>query len=168
LNTTEEIARILLDHKAKQILDIMICKENLRFRCRRCATFCCKLGGPNLTKRDVQRIRKAGYSCEEFAAPFKGGSDSLSTFISSLKCKEDGSCIFLKPDSEKGNYECSIYDCRPALCRLYPFGFFQTDFQSIVLRLIPCCMGLNSSDGELVDEQFIVNLLHDAVWDLTV
>ena len=51
LEPNEEIARILLDPKTKQILGITIYEENLGFKCRRCATFCCKLGGPKLTKR---------------------------------------------------------------------------------------------------------------------
>lgn len=162
-----EIARILLDPKTKQILNITICEENLRFECRRCATFCCKLGGPKLTNKDIQRIEHARYSAKEFVDSFKGRSNFSSTFLGSLKSKEDGSCVFLKFNWEEGNYECSIYDFRPALCRLYPFDFQKINSKSIVLRLIPCCMGLNNPDGEFVNERFIVSFLLDAIFDVT-
>lgn len=161
METNEEIARILLNPETKQILDIALYRKNLRFKCKRCAIFCCKLGGPKLTKSDAERIERIGYSEEEFMIPIEGGTDCSSPFLGSLKAKEDGSCIFLKSDSE-----CSIYDHRPTLCKLYPFEVFRIDFQSVVLRLVPCCTGLNSPDGELVDEQFIVNSLLDARVDL--
>ena len=163
----EEIARIFLDPKTRQILDITICEEHVRFECQRCATFCCKLGGPKLTKKDIQRIEQAGCSAKEFFAPFKGRSKSSSTFQGSLKSREDGSCVFLTFNPEKGNLKCSIYDSRPALCRLYPFDFEKINSKSIVLRLIPCCRGLNNPDGELVDERFIVSNMLDAIFDLT-
>ncbi|MFQ5758514.1 MAG: YkgJ family cysteine cluster protein, partial [Candidatus Bathyarchaeia archaeon] len=159
MEPNEEIARILLDPETKQILDITIYEENLRFGCRRCATFCCRLGGPKLTKKDIERIVKAGYEVREFFVPFKGESECSPTFLGSLKSIEDSSCIFLRFNPEKGNYECSIYDFRPALCRLYPFDFYKTNSHSLVLRLIPCCMGLNNPDGELVNERFIVSSL---------
>jgi len=84
-----------------------------------------------------------------------------------LKNKEDGSCIFLKFKAEKNRYECLIYDFRPALCRLYPFDFDWISPDTIVLRFIPCCRGLNNHDGESVDEEFItihlVNTLLEAI-----
>ena len=162
-----EIVRIFFDPKTRQILDITICEEHARFECQRCATFCCKLGGPKLTKKDIQRIEQAGYSPRKFLNPFKGRSNRSSTFQGSLKSRDDGSCVFLEFDPERGNYECSIYDSRPALCRLYPFDFEKIDSKSIVLRLIPCCRGLNNPDGELVDERFIVSHMLDAIFDLT-
>ncbi|MDV0445885.1 hypothetical protein MmiAt1_14860 [Methanimicrococcus sp. At1] len=41
----------------------------------------------------------------------------IHTFGWMLQKKKDGSCIFLDPSSQK----CLIYDCRPGLCRTYPF-----------------------------------------------
>ena len=159
MEPNEEIARILLDPKIKQILEITICEENLRFECRRCATFCCKLGGPKLTKKDIERIEQAGYNTKEFLDSFKGGSEEPPTFLGSLKSMEDGSCIFLRFNPERENYSCVIYDSRPALCRLYPFDFQRKDPQSLMLRLIPCCKGLSTQNGALVDERFILDLL---------
>jgi Fe-S-cluster containining protein len=89
-------------------------------------------------------------SCE-----FKG----LPIMMGDLKNREDGSCVFLKSDVMEDRYVCSIYDFRPALCRLYPFDFEWAGSNIIVLRLIPCCRGLNLPDGDLVDEEFIVNHL---------
>jgi Fe-S-cluster containining protein len=77
----------------------------------------------------------------------------------SLKNREDGACIFLKFDAKQNRYECSIYGFRPILCRLYPFDFDLVGPNSIVLKFIPCCRGLNNPDGELVDEGFITNNL---------
>lgn len=166
LKLNEEVAKIVLNSMGKQILDIIVYEENLRFECRRCATFCCKLGGPKLTKKDIKHITQTGYKAREFLVPFKGGSEGLPTFLGSLKSKEDGSCIFLKFSPEKGIYECSIYDFRPALCKLYPFDFYKINSQSILLKLIPCCRGLDNSEGELVNEGFIVDSLLDAIFDL--
>jgi Fe-S-cluster containining protein len=90
---------------------------------------------------------------------FKG----LPVMCGSLKSKRDGSCVFLRFDVEDDCYECSIYDSRPALCRLYPFDFDRVGSNSVVLKFIPCCRGLNNPDGELVDEEFINNHLLDAL-----
>jgi Fe-S-cluster containining protein len=85
-----------------------------------------------------------------------------------LKNKEDGSCIFLKFDAKEKRYACSIYDFRPALCRLYPFDFDWVGSNVIVLKLIPCCRGLNLPDGDLVDEEFIANHLLGSLLEIMV
>lgn len=161
---SENLARITINLETKQIIDLSLHQKHLRFKCGRCATFCCKLGGPKLTRKDIERIKQAGYDMKDFFEPvlnneFKG----LPIMRGSLKNKEDGSCIFLKFDVEENRYECSIYDFRPALCRLYPFDFEGISPNSIALKLIPCCRGLNNPDGELVDEEFINNHLLDAL-----
>jgi Fe-S-cluster containining protein len=125
------------------------------------------LGGPWLTGKDIERIKQAGYDAKDFLEPAsKGKSKDLPIMCGNLKNNEDGSCIFLKLDPEKNRYECSIYDFRPALCRLYPFDFERTSLDSVVLKLIPCCKGINNPDGELVDEGFITNHLLDALLEL--
>jgi len=164
LELSETLARITINSEIKQIRDLSIYQKHLRFKCRRCATFCCRLGGPKLTSKDIERIREAGYDVKDFLKPildseFKG----IPTMCGSLKNKEDGSCIFLKFDVKEDHYECSIYDFRPVLCRLYPFDFDRVGSNFIVLKVIPCCRGLNNPDGELVDEEFIANYLLDAL-----
>jgi len=117
--------------------------------------------------KDVERIKQAGYSVEEFLEPtFHNEFKGLLIIRGNMKNREDGSCVFLKFDEENGVYECLIYEFRPALCKLYPFDFEGTGPSSFVLKLIPCCRGLNNPGGKLVDEEFIVKHLLSAVLDL--
>jgi len=156
MEVNENIAEVFFDPETKQIVRITFCQDGLRFKCTRCGTLCCKLGGPKLTKKDAERIRHAGHDLEDFLEPavnleFKGSP----IMLGNLKNRKDGSCIFLESSSRKGVYKCSIYDFRPALCRLYPFDFERISPNSFILKFIPCCKGLNGSDGEFVDERFI-------------
>jgi len=156
LQLSKNLARATIEPKTKQIIDLSLHQKHLRFKCRRCATFCCKLGGPWLTEKDIERIKQAGYDVKDFFEPASNNEfERLSAMRGSLKNREDGSCIFLKFDVEEDRYECSIYDFRPTLCRLYPFHFDRAEHNSIVLKLIPCCRGLNNPDGKLVNEEFI-------------
>lgn len=112
-------------------------------------------------------MKQAGYDMKDFLGPasnneFKG----LPITRGSLRNREDGSCIFLKFCVEEDRYECSIYDFRPALCRLYPFDFDRAGPNSITLKLIPCCRGLNNPNGELVDEEFINNHVLSALLEV--
>lgn len=145
------LAKIVIDPKTKQIMDTTFYKRNFRFKCKRCATFCCKLGGPNLSEKDIQRIKKAGHIKDDFLE---------------LGKRNDGSCIFLRFNGILKIYECTIYDIRPVLCRIYPFDFEKINSNSFLLEFIPCCKGLNSPDGELVDERFISNHLLDAILEI--
>ena len=97
---------------------------------------------------------------KDFLEPANSEFKGMPFTRGSLKNREDGACFFLKFDAKQNRYECSIYDFRPILCRLYPFNFDRVGIKSIVLKFIPCCKGLNNVDGELVDELFITkNLL---------
>jgi len=157
---SEVLARITINPETKQIRGLSIHQKSLRFKCRRCAIFCCRLGGPNLTRKDIERIKQAGYYAKDFLEPeLNSEFKDMPIMEGSLKNKEDGSCIFLKFDAKKNRYECSIYDFRPTLCKLYPFDFDWVGSNSVALKFIPCCMGLNLPDGDLVDEEFIVNHL---------
>lgn len=162
LESSEKVARVALNFTTKQVLDINIYQTRLRFKCKRCATFCCKLGGPKLTEKDVERIKKAGYLEEKFLEPILENE-----FKGNLKSRQDGSCIFLKFDTGNNRYECSIYDFRPALCRLFPFHFDKMSPNFLLLGLIPCCRGLNNPEGKPINEKFIVDNLLDALLDLT-
>jgi len=113
------------------------------------------LGGPKLTRKDIERIEEAGYHVKDFLEPANSEFKAMPFTRGSLKNREDGACIFLKFDAKQKQYECSIYDFRPILCRLYPFDFDRVGTNSIVLKFIPCCRGLNNLDGKLVDERFI-------------
>jgi Fe-S-cluster containining protein len=144
-----------VDSKTRQVRDLSLLQKRFRFKCKRCATFCCRLGGPKLTRKDIERIEEAGYHVKDFLEPANSEFKAMPFTRGSLKNREDGACIFLKFDAKQKHYECSIYDFRPILCRLYPFDFDRVGTNSIVLKFIPCCRGLNNLDGKLVDERFI-------------
>jgi Fe-S-cluster containining protein len=159
------IAKITFDSKIRRITDIAFINGNLRFRCQRCAVFCCKLGAPPLSRSDMKRLKQAGYRTKDFIDA-ASTDDSLSGEKKNfLKHREDGSCIFLQQDKEGESYACSIYKNRPLLCRLYPFEFVPTGPSAGILRLVPCCNGLNTPDGDLVDRRFIEKNLWEAIID---
>lgn len=167
LKLGENVARIVLNPETRQITNITVYQKNLRFKCKRCATFCCKLGGPNLTKGDIERIKQAGYKTESFLGSVQNGKyESMITPYGCLRNKKDGSCIFLKFNHEKGSYECAIYDVRPILCRLYPFEVETPSPNCTIIKIISCCRGLNNADGELVDKRFIINHIVEAIFNL--
>jgi len=148
------IAQISLEPQTISVKNTKFHVKNLRFKCKRCATFCCKLGGPQLSLKDVERLKKAGHRETEFLDAAHGV----------LRNTASGSCIFLGFDAEKGVYKCAVYQRRPALCRLYPFYLGKTGPNSFVLKIMPC-MGINRRHGEPVDERFIITRLLDALND---
>lgn len=162
----ENIARVTIDPETKQILAIHLYERNLRFKCRRCAIYCCKLGSPNLIESDVKQIDSAGYNISKFIEPAKRQYGNFPLMRNRIKSKKDGSCIFLRTDRKTNALECSIYDVRPILCRLYPFDFERTNANSFLLRIIPCCRGLNDADGELVDKNYITKHLFENILEL--
>jgi Fe-S-cluster containining protein len=163
----EDTAKITVNPETKKILDIHLYERNLRFKCKRCAIFCCKLGGPSLTAKDIEQIGSIGYNTSKFVEPAKRHDENSPFMPSAVKSRKDGSCIFLKMDEKSKEYECSIYEVRPTLCRLYPFDFKKIDTNSFLLKFIPCCNGLNNVDGELVDESFIAKYLFENILQLT-
>jgi Fe-S-cluster containining protein len=153
----EEIARVKIDPKTGQFLDIRLFERSLRFECKRCAIYCCKLGGPCLTKEDIEQIESAGYKTSEFVEDSKRKyGEPLMT--SEMKNRKDGSCIFLRTDEKRNTYKCSIYEIRPILCRLFPFEIKRIDISSFFLKILPC-NGLNDTYGEFVNKRFIVKRL---------
>jgi len=156
-NTMESngnIAQISFEPKTHSIKDIRFFIGNLRFKCKRCATFCCKLGGPKLTADDIERLKQAGYDEAEFRDDVHG----------SLKNRADGSCVFLQLTRRRDVYECSVYDSRPVLCRLYPFYFQRMNQSHFTLKIMPC-RGISRHTGEPVDERFITYRLIDNLRD---
>ncbi len=140
---TNKIASITIQPRTHEILSVIFSKTSLKFKCQRCAVFCCRCGGPRLLPKDAMNLEQSG-KC------------SIPSTIASkltMQNKEDGSCIFLKEDSERV-FACNVYDFRPILCRIYPFQFERTGNSSFSLNLIPCCNGLNAPDGEPVDMKF--------------
>jgi len=148
------VAVITLDSTNRKVDDLTITQQ-FRFKCKRCAALCCKLGGPVLTRKDAELIENAGYPVKDFLEPLNTDEEGSPRVYGSLKTRKDGSCIFLKFDVELNCFKCSIYDFRPALCRLYPFSFEGLGSNRIALKYIPCCIGLNNPEGELLDKKFV-------------
>ena len=111
-----------------------------------------------MTKEDIEQIESAGHKTSEFVEDSKReyGSHSLMTTV--MKNREDGSCIFLRTDENRNAYECSIYEIRPILCRLFPFEIKRIEIGSFLLKILPC-NGLNDADGGLVNKRFVVKHL---------
>ena len=82
----------------------------LNFKCDRKCGECCIYARARVTKKDVERIRKAGHEdFYEWDAHIKSNV---------LKHNEQG-CVFLR--KKNGEYSCSIYPVRPKVCQMYPF-----------------------------------------------
>jgi len=151
------------------ITDITFYTRDLRFKCQRCALLCCRLGGPPLSQHDIDRIARAGYNPVEFSEFTPTERFRLPKVTQRvMSSREDGSCIFLKNSREQGTHKCSIYDHRPALCRLYPFYPEIVDSSSFLLKVIPCCKGLNDPDAEVVEEPFFFRHLHETIVEILV
>ena len=93
----------------------MLSPEN--FKCDRKCGRCCIETVVLLSKKDICRIKKAGYPEKDFMdyenlGPYKGKP--------SLKKSRNGWCVFLKK-SKDGIFSCGIYKSRPEICRKYPF-----------------------------------------------
>lgn len=155
----ENIAEVKLDPETGQLLDIRLFERSLRFKCKRCAIYCCKLGGPCLTKEDIEQIESVGHKIGEFVEDSKRKYGNHSLMTSAMKNRKDGSCIFLRTDEKRNAYECSIYEIRPILCRLFPFEIKRIDIGSFLFKILPYCNGLNDADGELVNKKFVVEHL---------
>jgi len=158
-----EIAEITFDAERRRILNITFSKKDLRFKCKRCSVFCCKLGGPPVTEADLKRMAKTRINPYDFLEPLTSRHSRYVNAVGILKRKKDGSCIFLEYDRSKRLYECRIYEARPDLCRLYPFEFTSKGNGKGVLKIIPCCNGLNTPDGRIVDQEFVEKYLLDAI-----
>jgi Fe-S-cluster containining protein len=140
---------------AKNGATIELGPEKFRFSCKRCASLCCRLGGPALSKAEIEKIEAAGNSLADFVELADSPDDCSLLACDRLKSREDGSCVFLGVDNEKQCHVCGVYAVRPSLCRLYPFCFERLDSNKFALKIIPCCLGLNSPDGEIIDEKYI-------------
>jgi Fe-S-cluster containining protein len=167
LNLDEAIAWITLDPKTGEFVKIIVYQKHLRFTCQQCATFCCKLGGPCLSYSDITRITEQGLGLKDYLDQIsRNRSRGSRTLPGVLKTRPDGSCIFLQSSFDGDCHKCAIYDSRPALCRLYPFHLELIDQTSLRLGIIPCCNGLNTPTGEIVDEDFINQHLRDSIIDI--
>ena len=161
------LAVIIIDPLNRTIKDMSLIQKQFQFKCKRCASLCCKLGGPVLTRNEAELIESAGCCVSEFLEPGNSDKDFSPLVYGRLKSRKDGSCIFLKFDAKQNCHKCGIYDVRPALCRLYPFCFEMLGSNKIALKFIPCCMGLNNPNGKKLDKEFVSNYLLEPLLEAT-
>lgn len=161
LRKMDDILAIVNLDQRKLKTKIVIIQKEFKFGCIRCSDLCCKLGGPELTERDVEKIKALGI--EDFLDPKKRINNNLQNTVGSLKTKKDGSCIFLQYDRKNSYSICNIYDARPTLCSLYPFRIEKLDSNQIAFKFIPCCKGLNKKKGKILDKKFFLENLKEAL-----
>jgi Fe-S-cluster containining protein len=130
------------------------------FKCRKCAQCCMSGFGDNTVIVSPSQIRKicmgSGLRREDFVIPTpsddRDEDGNIHTFEWVLK--KNGDCIFLKEKM------CEIYECRPFICRTYPFYLLDGKLE------ISECMGLggNISDKEslelagLLKERYVLEI----------
>jgi Fe-S-cluster containining protein len=130
------------------------------FECRKCAQCCMNEFGDNTVIVSPSQIRKicemSGLKRDDFVIPTpsddRDEDGNIHTFEWILK--KNGDCIFLKEKM------CEIYECRPFICRTYPF--YLVDGKLEVCE----CMGLggNISDKEslelagLLKERYVLEI----------
>jgi len=73
--------------------------------CKECKAYCCKAGGPKVSKKDRDKILKAG---------FKDCFVEVSNEVYAVKTKND-ICPYLKRD-----YSCEIQKVKPGDCMAWP------------------------------------------------
>ena len=94
-----------------------------------------------LLPEDITCIMETG--AEDFCEEWDEGS------FTGIMCKKDGKCVFYKG-------QCSIYEHRALLCRMYPFWLEkQADF--FIFGIDHECPG--AGKGEYLDEDFFAQLL---------
>jgi Fe-S-cluster containining protein len=90
-------------------LNILQNKEYV-MRCSHCGV-CCTETEMLLSKRDIKRLQKQGYSPDYFVQYDKQGYAQLKN--------RDGYCVFY----DRKNGRCRVYPSRPSGCRVYPVIF---------------------------------------------
>jgi Fe-S-cluster containining protein len=156
LDSDRKIGEISIEPETDNVKRIVLFSSNLRFKCQRCATFCCKLGGPRLSSKDIERLEKGGLTRTEFLDANSGRIKSLVS----------GSCVFLRFHSQEQFYECMVYPHRPALCRIYPLHVEKTGADRFVLKLLPC-KGISRRRGAIIDERFLIENVRGLLFDLS-
>jgi len=79
-------------------------------RCLRCG-ICCQQTDMLLSKKDITRLEKKGYSKDSFVRMDKDGYAMLRN--------RQGHCVFYNTQDRR----CNVYAYRPAGCRVYPVIF---------------------------------------------
>ncbi len=128
---------------------------DLRFSCRKCGTFCCRLGGPIVNQEDLIRLSKSVPDIYHLTKTTAIGSK----IVTVLTSKSSGECVLFTERNKRG--VCSNYGDRPDVCRIYPFEFVM-EGKTLTVRVLPC-LGLNLRKGRLIDEEFVQRQLGSTI-----
>ena len=85
----------------------MVKSEVFLEACQKCKAACCKLGGPDFSKKEMKQTLKAGFP-NHFVKISKNHYE--------LRCKK-GVCPYLNKD-----YSCKIHKVKPLMCLCWPIG----------------------------------------------
>jgi len=141
--------------EGSRVKTVRLNAKGLRFSCVRCAAFCCRLGGPVVTTRDLQRLRAAVPEIDDLTETVLVGTNRNKV----LPSRSNGQCILLSKDGPN-RYRCLEYELRPEACRAYPFKLIRHGARLTVL-VLPC-RGLSYKEGELINARFINRYLRFA------
>lgn len=130
------------------------------FECKKCAQCCMSQYGDNTVIVFPSEIKSicdsTGLSFEDFTLPVpsedRDSKGNIHTFEWVLKT--NANCIFLK------NGSCEIYECRPYICKTYPFYILDGKLE------VSVCMGvggnINSEESlklaSLLKERYIIEI----------
>jgi hypothetical protein len=145
--------------------------DKFKFSCYKgieCFTKCCNSLKLFLTPYDIIRIKnRLKITSEEFLREYTVYNIQSSLPVVMLKMDENGDCPFVSPDG------CTIYNDRPASCRLYPLARMRSrneEFYFIVRE--PHCRGFEEEKEWTVKEWIedqgaeIYNQMNDSFLEL--
>ncbi|OGI12527.1 hypothetical protein A3K64_01320 [Candidatus Micrarchaeota archaeon RBG_16_36_9] len=105
--------------------------ENIKEVCVKCGAKCCYLGGPTLTRKERNKILKAGFK------------DFFILSGSFYDVKTKNKCPYLE------NKTCSIYEFRPLVCKIWPvFPIFEKNKSKIIVLYCQLTRTLSKKDIE--------------------
>lgn len=107
--------------------------------CQKCKAVCCKMGGPEFTKTEMEKVLRAGYP-DYFV---KINEDHFE-----LKGKK-GICPYLAKGSS-----CSIHKQRPLMCKCWPvYVDYNDNKRQFILIECPLTLLLSKRDIETMKKQ---------------
>jgi Fe-S-cluster containining protein len=113
--------------------------------CSNCGV-CCTETEMLLSKKDIKRLEKQGFSPDYFVQYDKKGYAQLKN--------RDGYCVFY----DRKNSRCSVYSSRPSGCGVYPV-IFDEEMRGIILdRICPSRSTITKEEKDLKGKQ-VVKLL---------
>jgi Fe-S-cluster containining protein len=114
-------------------------KEKIYLICKKCKAKCCRMGGPDFTKKGMQKVLDAGFKDYFYKEREK---------FYGLKCKK-GICPYLKKD-----YSCEIHNVLPNMCKCWPVYLeYKNGKKKFVLYNCPLTKYLNKEDIERMKKQ---------------